>query len=79
MWDDDLGMDVRERNRGIELIANPPPGSKLAAAKDYGIDLTLLLENLDLTPTERLEKLAAAQRFHEELRRAGQRQRARTR
>jgi hypothetical protein len=41
----------------LELINNPPPGSKLAEAKEYGIDLTLLLSNLRLTPTERARRL----------------------
>jgi hypothetical protein len=35
------------------------------------IDLTLLRENLKLTPTQRLERLMELQRFAEELRRAG--------
>jgi hypothetical protein len=35
------------------------------------VDRTLIRENLRLTPTERLEKLAALQQFAEELRRAG--------
>lgn len=35
------------------------------------VDRTLIRENLKLTPTERLEKLMALQRFAEELRRAG--------
>lgn len=70
-------MGAREDNRGIELITNPPPGSKLAAAKEFGIDLTLLLENLALTPTERLQKLLATGAFHEDLRQAGQRFRMR--
>lgn len=58
------------RDRLIELITNPPPGSKLAAAKEYGIDLTLLVENLSLTPTERLRNLDAAQSLFGELRKA---------
>lgn len=70
-------MNPRLRDRGIELITSPPAGSKLAAAKKFGIDLTLLLENLGLTPTERLQKLCAAQGFYEELRQAGERNRAR--
>ncbi len=70
-------MRTRLVNWRAELITNPPPGSKLAAAKEFGVDLTLLLENLALTPTERLQKLHAAQIFYEELRRAGKRSRAR--
>ncbi|MGH7785095.1 MAG: hypothetical protein ACREO5_14805 [Candidatus Binatia bacterium] len=37
-----------------EKLLNPRPGSKIAAARDYGIDLTLLVENLRLTPAQRL-------------------------
>lgn len=33
---------------------NPKPGSRIAKARDYGIDLTLLVENLRLSPAERL-------------------------
>jgi hypothetical protein len=62
---------------GIELITNPPPGSKLAAAKELGIDLTLLLENLALAPTERLRKHCAAQALYEEIHRAGEQNRKR--
>jgi len=40
-----------------ELIANPPTGSKLEEAKRYGIDLTLLYENLKLSIDERARKL----------------------
>ena len=42
-----------------ELINNPPAGSKLAEAKEYGIDLTLLVENLKLTPSQRACKANA--------------------
>ncbi len=65
-------MDEAEHKRLWELIQNPTPGSKLAEAKEYGIDLTLLLENLKLTPTERLQNLMEAQLFVLELRRAKQ-------
>ncbi len=67
-----MEMMKEERIRLTELIAEPPLGSKLAAAKEYGIDLTLLLQSLDLTPTERLRQLAKAQPLMEELRRARQ-------
>ncbi len=39
-----------------EKLLNPRPGSKIAEARDYGIDLTLLVSNLRLTPEERLRK-----------------------
>ncbi len=40
-----------------EKLLNPKPGSKIAAAKEAGVDLNELLENLKLTPTQRVEKL----------------------
>jgi len=39
------------------------------------VDVSLILENLKLTPHERLEKLVELQEFAEELRQAGQRPR----
>jgi len=36
---------------------NPPPGSAAARAAQFGIDLTLTLGNLRLTPEERIRKL----------------------
>ena len=63
-------MTKEELDKLIRLISSPPPGSKIAAAKEFGVDLTLLLRMLELTPTERLQKLAAAQAFFEELRAA---------
>lgn len=63
-------MDKTQRDQLIRLIASPPAGSKLAAAKEFGVDLTLLVRSLELTPTERLERLAAAQAFFYELRNA---------
>ena len=66
-------MTAQRHARLAELIANPPPGSKLAAAKEYGIDLTLLLNSLERTPTERAETLCATALFFGELGRAGER------
>ncbi|MEQ1765242.1 MAG: hypothetical protein ABL984_19090 [Pyrinomonadaceae bacterium] len=43
-----------------KLLLNPPPGSRIAAARDYGIDLTLLVENLRLTPAQRIKNNDAA-------------------
>jgi hypothetical protein len=43
-----------------EHLLNPPPGSAAARARDFGIDLTLLIGRLKLTPTERLQQLQRA-------------------
>jgi hypothetical protein len=63
-------MNRAQRDELIRLITFPPPGSKIAAAKEFGIDLTLLVRTLELTPTERLQNLAAAQALFQELRAA---------
>ena len=42
-----------------EYFLNPPSGSAAARAVEFGIDLTLTLENLRLTPEERIRKLDA--------------------
>ena len=52
-------MTPEQQKLAWQLINNPPPGSKLAEAKEYGIDLTLLVENLKLTPSERARKANA--------------------
>jgi hypothetical protein len=62
--------DKTQRDELIRLIKCPPPGSKIAAAKEFGIDHTLLVRRLELTPTERLQNLAAAQALFQELRAA---------
>lgn len=40
-----------------DYFLNPPRGSAAARAAEFGIDLTLTLENLRLTPEERIRKL----------------------
>jgi hypothetical protein len=48
-------------SRSIEdQLLNPRPGSACARARDFGIDLTLLIRQLKMTPTERLEELQRA-------------------
>ncbi|PYT56191.1 MAG: hypothetical protein DMG43_00875 [Acidobacteria bacterium] len=61
-------MSPEQRKIAYELITNPPPGSKLAEAKQYGIDLTLLVENLDLSVADRLRKLYAVASFLQKVR-----------
>ena len=63
-------MTQEEQQRLFDLVINPPPGSKIEAAKEYGIDLTLNLRRLGLTPTERIREMEGALRLVMELRRA---------
>lgn len=53
-----------------EKLLNPRPGSKIAEAVRYGLDLTLVVENLRRTPQERLERLQGAMISVEKLREA---------
>jgi len=53
-----------------EHLLNPPPGSAAARARDFGIDLTLLIERLKRTPEERLNDLQRAMRSLEEARKS---------
>ena len=60
----------------LRKIRNPPPGSALARARDYGIDLALIAAGVAATPQERLERAARAQimaRTISELRRKAER------
>lgn len=43
-----------------EHLLNPPPGSAAARAREFGIDLTLLIQRLKLSPDERLRQLQRA-------------------
>ena len=58
-----------------QLIMNPRPGSKVAAATKFGIDLTLTFGQLKKTPQERVDNLQSAMRGLEEFARAGERMR----
>jgi len=66
-------MTREEHERLYALVQNPPPGSKMEAAKVYGVDLTLNLRRLLLTPTERAREMEGALRFVEQLREAAAR------
>lgn len=53
-----------------EKLLNPRPGSHIAAARDFGIDLTLVVSRLRLTPQERIDGLQSSMEFLAELERA---------
>ncbi len=46
--------------RAEERLLHPAPGSRIEAAGRYGVDLTLLVEQLRLTPAERARKMEMA-------------------
>jgi predicted nucleotidyltransferase len=64
-------MTREEHERLFELINNPPPGSKIEAAKRYGVDLTLMARSLTLTAEERAREMEGALQFAENLRNPG--------
>lgn len=49
-----------ELARAETRLLHPLPGSRIEAAKNHGLDLTLLVEQLRLTPAERATKLELA-------------------
>jgi hypothetical protein len=46
--------------RAEQRLRHPAPGGRIAAAREYGIDMTLLIEQLRLTPAERARKPESA-------------------
>jgi hypothetical protein len=57
-----------------EKLFYPQPGSRVEPARAYGIDLTLLIERLRLTPDERVRDLQGAIRGLEAMRGKAHRQ-----
>lgn len=56
-----------------EKLLNPKPGSRIAEARDFGIDLTQVVENLRLSPEQRIARLQQAMYSFEELRKSSKR------
>jgi hypothetical protein len=50
-------LTPEEFARAEQRLRNPAPGSRIEAAKEFGIDLTLLIEQLRLTPAERASRM----------------------
>lgn len=62
-----------ERLKKIEeLFHNPPPNSKTAAARDFGVDLFLLFRWLKLSPQERINEARERMIFLEEVKKQGE-------
>ncbi len=58
-----------------DRLRNPAPGSRIEAAKKYGIDLSLIITQLRLTPAERAEKMESASEAVEQMRGIARRRR----
>lgn len=54
--------------RAEHRLLHPAPGSRIEAARNHGVDMTLLVEQLRLTPAERAKKLEAASLVLEQVR-----------
>jgi hypothetical protein len=51
-------MTEDQEKFALHLINNPPPGSELAKAKEFGVDLTLFISTLRRSPTERARSIS---------------------
>lgn len=68
-------MTPEEFARAAGKLRNPAPGSRIEAAQKYGIDLTLLIEQLRLTPAERVRRMLESAQVAEAVRGAARRRR----
>jgi hypothetical protein len=50
-------MDKVEYTEAERWLIEPRPGTAAARARDFGIDLSLTVSNLRLTPEERIRQL----------------------
>ena len=66
-------LPPEELARAEDRLRYPARGSRIEAAVDYGIDVTLLIEQLRLTPAERARRLEKTTDGLEELRGAARR------
>ena len=53
-------LSPSELARAEERLRHPPPGSHIEAAQRFGVDLTLLIEKLRLSPAERVREMHEA-------------------
>jgi hypothetical protein len=61
-------LTAEELARAEARLRNPAPGSRIEAAQRYGIDLTLLISQLRLTPAERARQMHEVSRVAEKVR-----------
>lgn len=63
-------MDKVEYTEAERWLIEPRPGTAAARARDYGVDLSLTVSNLRLTPGQRIMELDKFQSVMRELRKA---------
>jgi len=63
-------MDKVEYTEAERWLIEPRPGTAAARARDFGVDLSLTVSNLRLTPEERIRQLDKFQADMRELRKA---------
>ena len=68
-------MNPEEFARAANRLRNPAPGSRIEAAQKFGIDLTLLIEKLRLSPEDRVRRMHDAAIAAEQVRGAARRKR----
>ena len=59
--------------RAEDRLRHPRPGSRIEAAQEFGVDLTLLIEKLRLSPEERVRRMHDAAIAAEQVRGAARR------
>jgi hypothetical protein len=66
-----MGKATARKRAGAlrEFMENAPDGSPIAEARKFGVDLYSMLENLELTPTERFRRAAEETDFVRRVRR----------
>ena len=63
-----LALTPAQLARAEDRLLHPAPGSRIEAARNHGTDLTLLVEQLRLTPGARALKLELASTALEQVR-----------
>jgi len=61
--------------RAVDRLQNPIPGGKVEAARNFGVDLTLLVEQIQLSPAERARRMHALAQTAEAMRGAANKSR----
>jgi hypothetical protein len=73
MMNDWLALTPAELARAEDRLRNPRPGSRIEAAQRFGVDLTLLIETLRLSPAERVRRMQEVSEGADEVRGAARR------